>query len=98
MTDHKVEFRDLKTNQTVLTGSLADDTGHGVYKATFTPTLAGHFNMYIQFNGLDVDSSPYQVVVAPALTTSGAASTIVNLYSMSYKTGDYIAFVIESRD
>ena len=73
MTDHKVEFRDPQTNLTVLTGSLADDTGLGVFVASFLPTLAGHFNMYIQFNGLDVDSSPYKVVVVPALTTSGAA-------------------------
>lgn len=69
ITDYKVEFRDPVTNQTILTGNLIDDSsGPGVFQVQFTPTLAGSlFHMYIQFNGLDVDSSPYDVQVVPAL-------------------------------
>lgn len=99
ITDYKLEFRDLQTNDTVSTGTIADhDSGAGAFHLTFTPTLAGDFNMYIMFNGLNVDSSPYRVNVRPALLTHAPSSTIVNLNSMVHTTGEYIRFVIESRD
>lgn len=72
ITDYKVEFRDVKTKETIHVGTLIDALAPGVFNAEFTPTLAGTFHMYIQFNGLEVDSSPYAVNVVPAFTTSAA--------------------------
>ncbi len=103
ITDYKVEFREKDTGKLIHSGVLsdagaADAAGPGVYKAEFSPTIAGTFDMFIQFNGLDVDSSPYEVTVSPAAVTSAVKTTIANLYSLEYTTGDYIQFIIESRD
>lgn len=54
--------------------------------------------MYLLFNGLNVDSSPYVVTVAPAALTVATTSTIVNINSLLFTTGQSIQFVIESRD
>lgn len=101
ITDHKVEFRDLTTNAMIPsgTGVLTDNVGNpGTFIVMFTPTLAGKFKMHIEFNGLDVDASPYDVTVSPAATTNAAASTIININSKVFSTGETLAFVIESRD
>jgi hypothetical protein len=101
ITDYTLEFRNRDTNETVSTGTIVDNplpSSNGAFRVFFTPTLAGKFNMYIKFNGLDVDSSPYEVTVSPAGLTHAPSSTIVNINSMVHTTGDYIVFVIESRD
>jgi hypothetical protein len=58
----------------------------GVYQISFTPLLAGKYFMYIQFNGLNVDQSPYTLTVLSAATTAAATSTITP-FSMSYTSG-----------
>lgn len=99
ITDYKLEFRDLETNETVHSGIIADHVaGEGAFTLTFTPTLAGNFDLYIMFNGLNVDSSPYRVNVRPDLATHAPSSTIVNINSLVHTTGQSIVFVIESRD
>jgi len=99
ITDYKLEFRDLETNMTIHTGSITDaSSGPGVFHLQFTPTLAGKFNLYIQFNGLDVDSSPYLVTVSPAATTDAVHSNLVNINSLTFTTGQSISFIIEARD
>lgn len=88
VTDYKLEFRDLITNETVHTGTIDDHiSGDGAFHLTFTPTLQGSFNLFIMFNGLNVDSSPYRVNVQPALATHAPSSTIVNINSMVHTTG-----------
>lgn len=54
--------------------------------------------MYLMFNGLQIDTSPYEVLATPALATHAASSTIVNIDSMTHTTGESLVFVIESRD
>lgn len=99
ITDSKVEFRDPITKAAILQGALTDSVaGNGVFHVAFTPTIAGSYLMYIQLNGLDVDSSPYTVTVAPAALTNAPHSTIVNINSMEFATGETLRFIIESRD
>lgn len=44
----------------IYTGTITDaGIGAGVYEVSFTPTMAGNFNLHVQFNGLEVDQSPY---------------------------------------
>lgn len=99
VTDSKLEFRDLVTNETVHIGTIDDHIlGDGAFHLTFTPTLSGNFDLHIMFNGLHVDNSPYRVSVQPALATHAPSSTIVNINSMVHSTGEYLRFIIESRD
>jgi hypothetical protein len=99
VTDYKLEFRDLLTNETVHTGTIVDHaSGLGAFHLTFTPILSGTFDLHIILNGLHVDSSPYRVSVQPALATHAPSSTIVDINSMVHATGQYLRFIIESRD
>lgn len=101
VTDYTLEFRNQTSNETVSVGTIVDQPTigpFGSFRVSFTPTLAGKFNMYLMFNGLEIDTSPYEVNVIPALATNAATSTIVNINSMVQTTGDSLVFVIESRD
>jgi len=101
VTDYTLEFRNKTSNLTVSVGTITDQPAlgpFGSFRVSFTPTLAGKFNMHLLFNGLDIDSSPYEVTVTPAAATDAPSSTIVNINSMVHTTGDTLVFVIESRD
>lgn len=60
------------------TGSVADN-GDGTYTLTYTPRIAGSYNVRVLRNGgADVNNSPYLVSVVPNVpmgTTSSAAGT-----------------------
>lgn len=89
--DFVVELRDLDTQAIIYTGSLTDldpVAKPGVFLAALQPTLAGKFAMYLQFKGLDVDSSPYEVVVEPSHQTLASLSTVTGLpMRLQYVTG-----------
>jgi hypothetical protein len=101
VTDYTLEFRNQTSNEAVSVGSVVDHPAigpYGSFRVSFAPTLAGKFNMHLMFNGLEIDTSPYEVLVIPALATDSVCSTIVNIDSSVHTTGESLVFVIESRD
>lgn len=80
---------------TVTIGDLAANAG--VYEVTLTPTLAGTFTLLIQFNGLNVDQSPYTLTIDSDSTTSAATSTITS-FPLSYSASEYLQFTIIAKD
>ena len=50
-------------NNVVLTGSIVDSTTYtpGVFAISLSPQTSGNFLLFIMFNGLNVDQSPYEV-------------------------------------
>jgi hypothetical protein len=101
VTDYTLEFRNQTSNETVSVGTVVDQPAigpYGSFRVSFTPTIAGKFNMHLMFNGLEIDTSPYEVLVTPALATNAASSTIVNINSKVHTTGESLVFIIESRD
>lgn len=96
VTDFKAELRD-SAGLVVYTGTIVNHASAGVYTARFTPVLVGSFRMHIMFNGLEVDQSPYSVIVNPKAVTDAVSSTITPI-RVYYTTGENIWFHIEARD
>ena len=55
-------FRDWQALPLVVDGSVVD-FGNGTYEAAVRPKIAGRHDIYVQLHGLDVDHSPYVVLV-----------------------------------
>ena len=53
-------------NNILTNGSIIDATGApGVYEISITPTIAGTYQLFAQFNGLNVGISPLTIIVSP---------------------------------
>jgi hypothetical protein len=83
-------------NGAIIVGSVLDN-GDGTYVLTYTPQLAGTYNVVIKLKDAHVNNSPYVVTVIPnvpaAATTTGSGAALA-----SASTNIQTSFQITTRD
>lgn len=94
----KLELRAFHTTQlaAIEVGAVVDN-GDGTYTFTYTPRVAGSYNVRVLLNGIDVNNSPYLVSVV-ANVPFGSTSTAAGAGLTTAATNVQASFEVTARD
>lgn len=94
----KLDVRAFHTTQlsAIEVGAVVDN-GDGTYTLTYTPRVAGSYNVRVRLRGVDVNNSPYVVSVVPNAPV-GTTSTASGAGLATASTNVQASFQVTTRD